>query len=58
MSDLNDLSFHFERDEDTGKWTGECNELSIGAYADTLMEVREYTLELVMLHLKAQQDVE
>ncbi len=58
MSDLNDLSFHFERDEDTGKWTGECIQLDVGSYADTLMEAREYTFELVILHLKAKRDVE
>lgn len=54
----NTLTFHFEQVPGQLKWTGECIELGVGGYADTLMEARQITFELVMLHLKAQRDVE
>ncbi|MCK5610937.1 hypothetical protein KAR91_54195 [Candidatus Pacearchaeota archaeon] len=54
----NTLTFHFEQVPGQLKWTGECIELGVGGYADTLMEARQITFELVMLHLKALRDVE
>ncbi len=55
MSKLDNLTFRFRQDKD--QWTGECVELGLGAYGDTLMETREAMFDITILHLKAQRDV-
>ena len=54
----NTLTFHFEQVPGQLAWTGECIELKVGGYADSLMEAREVAFDLVLLHFKALKDVE